>query len=516
VLKLTEAELDAGLALVEEHGLSELLPPMFEVPALRYSLKPIRRLMSTVDLHLRETSPALTLIAQKQKYLVRPIHLLDPIDTIFYTALVRRLAPLIEDKRPKKSAKIVFSYRFKKGTKRQFELSTGWRGYSKRANEMAHQAEYVAIADIADFFAHTYLHRLNNALADLTGLTAESALLERWLGTWSPDRTVVSQGLPVGQLASNVLAEGLLVEVDDFLASKGFQFIRYVDDYYFFCQDESSAFEALYELGQRLANVERLGLNAAKTRIIRADKLKEELVSPNRVLQARRDAFIENFLQGDPYGIVDWAALTHAQQTKIDGINADEMLEEALAADIVDLSKVTFALQVLGALRRKGSADLVIKNLAVLGPVSRHVGRFLLALESAGPASVQRLAKRVMKYIEDGRFKTPYQVIWLLDPFTRSGVWDNDDALRRLLKWSDELVQRQALLALSQSPKRSSRQEVRTARNNASSWVQRAALFGWRTLPKDEREHGWPRYRGAWTVEQVMNRAVVEYARSLA
>jgi len=62
---------------------------------------------------------------------------------------------LIEDNVRPRRRKIVFSYRFKKGTKRQFELRTDWRGYGKRASEMAKKAVRSPLRNIADFFAHT-------------------------------------------------------------------------------------------------------------------------------------------------------------------------------------------------------------------------------------------------------------------------------------------------------------------------------------------------------------------------
>jgi hypothetical protein len=317
-------------------------------------------------------------------------------------------------------------------------------------------------------------------------------------------------------VASNFLGETVLIEVDDFLADRGLVFARYLDDYYVFCDSQSSAMEALYSLGERLMLEERLGLNMAKTRVMPSTELMERLDSPRPSLRAKRREFVAQVLGGDPYGHVTAVTLSKPAKEYLRQLDAEKMLDDALDADIVDLTKLGIALQALGALQNAAVADRVLNKLNLVGPASRDVGNFLISLEKLPSSVVQGIAKKVLRFVEDDEFKTAYQKIWLLEPFTRAPVWDQDSALIRLLeKDPNPLVRRQALLALSLSPKRASRIELKRSLTDASPWLRRAALFGIRFLPPDERNHAYPRYKQAdWTFSNAVDHAVVEYSMS--
>ena len=515
MIQLTGAELDAALQLIERTNLSNLLPPAFEVKAMRHSWAPIRKLLQTVDLHTYQPQPAVTLVSPKQKWTLRPIQLLDPLDTLLYTALVRRLAPKVEANRRPKREKSVFSYRFSRTASSSW-LTSSWDDFQARVRELCNKYTYAVAADIADFYPNVYLHRLNNAVSDATKMTAEATLTERWLARWSPTGIAVSQGLPVGPVASNFLGEAVLIEVDDFLADRNLVFARYLDDYYIFCQSQSAATEALYSLGERLMLEERLGLNMAKTRVMSSAELKKRLDSPRPSLRAKRHEFVVQVLGGDPYGHVTAVTLTKPAKEYLKQLDAEKMLDDALSADIVDLTKLGIALQALGALQNASVADRVLDKLDLLAPASRDVGTFLIALEKLPSAVVQRIAKKVLRFVEGDAFKTAYQKIWLLEPFTRKPVWDHDAALIRLLgKDPSPLVRRQALLALSLSPKHASRIELKRSLTDPSPWLRRAAFFGIRFLPPDERNHAYPRYKQTdWTIGNAVDRAVVDYAKA--
>jgi hypothetical protein len=517
VIKLTEPELDDALQLIERTNLSNLLPPAFEVKAMRHSWAAIRNLLKTVDLLTYQPQPALTLVSPKQKWTLRPIHLLDPLDTLLYTALVRRLAPKIEASRRPKREKSVFSYRFSSRTPSTW-LTSSWDDFQSRVRGLCKKHSYVAAADIADFYPNVYLHRLNNAISDATKMTAESNLIERWLGRWSPTGVATSQGLPVGPVASNFLGETVLIEVDDFLADRGHVFARYLDDYYIFSDSQSAAMEALYSLGERLMLEERLGLNMAKTRVMPSTELMKRLDSPRPSLRAKRREFVVQVLGGDPYGHVTAVTLSKPAKEYLRQLDAEKMLDDALTGDIVDLTKLGIALQALGALQNAAVADRVLDKLNLVGPASRDVGNFLISLEKLPSSVVQGIAKKVLRFVEDDNFKTAYQKIWLLEPFTRTPVWDQDAALIRLLeKDPNPLVRRQALLALSLSPKHASRIEIKSSLTDSSPWLRRAALFGIRFLPPDERNHAYPRYKQAdWTLSNAVDHAVIEYSKASA
>jgi hypothetical protein len=515
-LRVTADELDAGLALVQQGGLCELLPPFLEVAAFTQSWVDVRPVLERIDLETHEIRPAITLLGPKQKYVVRPVQLLDPVDTILYSAVVRRLAPAIEAKRSPQSERRVFSYRFAADTVSDFALENSWSDFRQRVLELCEVYTHVVLADIADFFPNVYLHRLGNTVAAL-GFDREARLLERWLSRWStPDMTPTSYGLPVGQLASNLLSEALLTEVDEFLA-RDYEFVRYVDDYYIFARSQGEAFAALHALSNRLLSTERLHLNTAKTKIRESNAVARSLGNHETDLEALRDTFIRLALHGDPYGQVDVDVDPGEELNElIATIDAPNRLRLALGPDFLDLKEIGFALQVLGATGDVLSTPLVLSNLAVLGAASRQVANYLIALEEQRPQSAKQIAGDLLRFINDPTtFKSTFQLIWLLEPFTRSDNWDHAAELARLAQRSTEtLVRRQALLGASRSRNRSLLLDLK-ATSPENVWLHRAALYGARYLPPNEREHMWrPFQRGPWDVSTSVNRAVIEYAEA--
>jgi hypothetical protein len=515
-MQLTGNELDAGLQLVERTNLSNLLPHAFEVKAIRQSWVPIRKMLEGVDLRTYQPQPAITLVSPKQKWAVRPIHLLDPLDTLLYTALVWRLAPKVEAGRRPLSEKSVFSHRFTPSASPW--LTSYWNDFQNRLRELSTKHQYVAAADIADYYPNVYLHRLENALSHATKMAEESKVIARWLAKWSPSGVATSQGIPVGPIASNFLGEAVLIEVDDFLADRNLVFARYLDDYYIFCDSQPAAVEALYSLGERLRLEEHLGLNTAKTRVMSSESFRDRIDNPRPSVRAKRQEFVEQVLGGDPYAHVAASTLSKSAKTYLEELDAEKMLDNALKGDIVNLTNVGIALQALGALQKASAADKVLSRLDLLAPASRDVGNFLIALDSLPAQVIQGLAKKVLQFIDGPEFKSAYQVIWLLEPFTRSQVWDEDAALIAVLeRYPNVLVRRQALLALSLSPKRASLIELKKSLSDASPWLRRAALFGIRFLPRDERTHAYPNYTSTdWTVATAVDHAVVEYSRASA
>jgi len=518
VSPLSRPELDAALNLLVRTGLCGLLPRPFELEAIKWAWKDIRPLLGRVDLNDYRPGPALSLSAPKQKYLIRTIHLLDPLDALLYTALVRRLASKIERKRQPLKKKRVFSFRFDGSHKSKFEFVLGWQDFEARLLELCAERPYVAVADISDFFANIYLHRLQGAVFDATGMGAEAQTLFNWLAGWAPGGVRSSQGVPVGLVASNVLAEAMLIEVDDFLVDRGYEYARFVDDFYIFTESESAASQALYGLAEQLAVEDRLELNAAKTRVRTSQSLRGYLLSPHVKLRRRQKRLRAEVRHQDRYAPVDLEKLTADSRDFVKEVQAQQMLGAALKAPIINLRQVTAALEVLGAVGDTEAVDAVVERLPVLASVAPDVARFLLAQDRLGKRHVRSLARKVTKFLKSRVFQTAFQRIWLLEPFVRSTHWSDDAGLVHVWERdTHELVRRHALLGLGMSTKRASRLLVKRGLADSSSWVRRAALFSLRALTPDERKHAYPTFRKkAWDVGSALERAVVGFSKSLA
>lgn len=512
-VKLTVQELDSALAFVREHGASEFFPHPTELQALEACWDKVRPVLESVNLLCYEPQLAFELIAPKTRYTVRPAHLLDPVDTLLLAGLLARLAPAIEQARSPLSDGIVFSFRASSEKRRPFFLRTDFDGYQKKLKEKTRAAGFVASADIVDFFPRIYLHRLRNAVHDITQRPYETSALMRFLDAWSHG---TSYGVPTGPTVSNLLAEALLIEVDQFLNSHQLNFVRNVDDYFIFGDTEPECSKALYLLGSRLQESQGLSLNMAKTGVMSTQQFRTEVLRAKDPDTALRNKIRAKVFHGNPYAQVDYDELTYEQKSIVDKVDARRMLEKALEGDAVDLSAVRFVLNLLTAFKRPDLVDPVLENLNRLAPVSSSVARFLNVFDQVESADRVRIGQRLLEYVRQGAFVPDYQTIWLLEPFTQSERWDNLADLRVIAReHRNKFVRRQAILALGQIGDRSALLDLKGRFDDTADWERRAILFACRKLPPDERDAFYSQLRvsGAWRISNLVTKALVAYSR---
>jgi len=512
-VKLTPQELDLALAFVREHGASEFFPYPPELRAIEACWDKVRPVLERVDLLCHEPRPAFELMAPKARYGVRLAHILDPVDTLLVAGLLARLAPAVEQARPPLSAGTVFSFRVSCDEERPFFLRTDFEGYHQKLRKKTRASKFVARTDIVDFFPRVYHHPLENAVQATTHQTHETSALMRLLSAWSHG---TSYGIPTGPAVSNLLAEALLIEVDQFLTSHSVDFLRIVDDYFIFGETEADCRKALFSLASRLQESQGLSLNMAKTGVMKSDEFAVAVLWTEDPDRALRDKIRSRVFGGNPYAQVDYDKLTAAQKKIVDEMDARRMLEKALETDAVDLSAVRFVLNVLTALRRPDLVSPILDSLDRLAPVSNAVARFLNVFDQVESTDRVHIGQRLLDYARRAEFVPDYQIVWLLEPFTQSEKWDNLTDLRVIARDNaNEFVRRQAILGLGQIGDRSALLDQKGRYDAARDWEQRAILFACRRLPTDEREALYRRLRvsGDWSISNLLTKALVAYSR---
>lgn len=509
-LLLTPDELDAGLAMLLQSGSCDLLPTSFEAAAVKRSWTRIRPILEAVDLRSYIPHLAMLLGAPKDRFLMRPIHVLDPLDVVLFTGLVRRIAADIEAARQPESDGIVFSHRFRGQPANTFALQGEWPSFQARLQALCAAHAYVAVGDISDFFPNAYLHRLQSVLSSI-GRSGEADVLDRWLQRWStPLGSAVSQGLPVGHLPANLLSEAALIATDAWIADK-YDFVRYADDYYIFCDSHSEAVGALYKLAEWLMIKERLFLNAAKTRVRPSQELCDAHAHPPAA-QAIHHEFVERILGGDPYEDVSDDELDDDDRAYIAQIDALEHLAKGLQTTNIDFARVRLALHVMTATADDSAIAFLVANLQSLAPVVREVSKYFSALARHG-RDLRAAGAGIIEYITRSH-PSAFEVVWLLEPFVQDSRWNHLPDLRKLSAAvrSEPLAYRQWLLALSETRDRPALMLVQDGLSGLPV-VRRASLFGLRHLPKHEREHQW-KVAKEWTLANCIEKAVIDYARA--
>ena len=205
------------------------------------------------------------LVPKKTFYDFRKCALIDIVDEIKYLSIVLLIAKKIESKRVSKT--IAFSYRYNPSENgRLFNKDYNYSSFKKEYRRLSSMKKYKIIVetDISNFYDRLNLHRLNSTLLSFDDIDNKiSYIINELLLFWA-NRD--SYGLPVGSNASRILAEALLIEIDNFLISNKIKFCRYVDDYRFFATNVNEANKILTKFVEIL-NKHGLSINIGKTKM---------------------------------------------------------------------------------------------------------------------------------------------------------------------------------------------------------------------------------------------------------
>jgi hypothetical protein len=159
--------------------------------------------------------------------------------------------------------------------------------------------------DIAQYFSNINQHELVNQL-EHQGLSSEiSRFAEKFLGGLTLDRS--SRGLVQGSFASDLLGNGFLTGIDDYIKEKSVKHYRYVDDIYMLFESNAKFQSFFPDFVKRLREWD-LALNERKTFASAPLKLlKEETELDKAIAIAKKEAkekLTESFtveIDGGPY-----------------------------------------------------------------------------------------------------------------------------------------------------------------------------------------------------------------------
>jgi len=252
-------------------------------------------------------NPLLTIDVPKSSLSVRPGSVLAIEDKIVMFAIASLIAPRLDKNLPD----TVYSWRVKKGTnsKRLFEdheilklpflkrstirkrvaFVEPWYGVWPRFIkdlEVAYEEDgyrFMVISDIVAYFENIDLSILRDIL--LRHLPKEPriinfivSLLEHWC--WpsihgAPSVRGIPQGNGVSSFMGNVYLLPLDIAFQRFCERHKAKYLRYMDDVKVLARDEHVARDALFLMNEELRKL-RLNIQAAKTRLLRDEEIREE------------------------------------------------------------------------------------------------------------------------------------------------------------------------------------------------------------------------------------------------
>lgn len=219
-----------------------------------------------------EFRPLQYILTPKNRYVFdyRKAAIISPSCLAKFLSIVFEYADIVESARIPTEENIVFSCRFRPTSEGIFNKEIGysnWREETKKRANTRH-CQFIVSCDIAAFYDRLNIHRIESTLrsigVDPRLVTKTNDLLLFWSKR-------DSYGIPIGNVASRILAEAALIDIDQYLISQGIVFTRYVDDYRLFAPSLLIAQEWMNKLTTRLFR-DGLMLNTGKTQIRKVEQ----------------------------------------------------------------------------------------------------------------------------------------------------------------------------------------------------------------------------------------------------
>lgn len=283
------------------------------------------------------------------------------------------------------------------------------------------------------------------------------------------------------------------------MISEGFDFVRWVDDYFFFTRSEQQAQQILIALAERLYENHGLTLSALKTKIQSADRFSRRFkTNPDSEVDARLAKFKELSSRFDPYADQE-IEITEAERAEIAEIDLGELIAEAIEdRDLVDYETLSALLRhpellsILVVPGRKRLGDVLLRNVEHLYPIAGEVAGFFDSFHDQSWRDRKSVRKRLLESIQpkQGKWPPDFYVMWILSVFAQSNVWrESPDFARIYRDHRSSLIRRSAALAVSVNGTRADAVEIKDHYSSASPLERLAILFASRQLGKDERKH---------------------------
>jgi hypothetical protein len=298
----------------------------------------------------------------------------------------------------------------------------------------------------------------------------------------------------VGPFGSILLAEACLADVDSFLIRKGYEHVRYVDDFRIFLPDQKTAIQALHDLTEFLYSVHRLSIQGAKTHLYTAARFTEkELIDPEESELNRRRQRLSELLDDvdllSIYSEPEEIEITPEMENQAlrDALLA--MFREVIRARPIHLGFARYLLRRARLLRTRVILEDLLANLESLMPVLRDVIGCLLTVYPRNSPSA--IGSALVGLIEKSDFRDlTFVQSWVLHALsTVPGFCSSNRALGLAERARPEIRDRYgALIARTHRVVDWVRERKETWPNTAP-WSQRAIIWAGSILPPDERRH---------------------------
>lgn len=461
---------------------SDFFPRAFEFDALWHSWDDVKKELTTKNVGKHWVTSPRTLTSMKPKGGFRVVQQLDPLDTIVYTALAYSIADKVEAARVPKDQHVACSYRIDLDNGSLFAEGNGFGEFTAQSEKLANENEYVLATDITDFYNQIYLHRLNNAIEFADG--SLKPLGDDVEGFLSRLNGKASQGVPVGPAASIIMAEAVMMDIDEFLINKGVSHTRYVDDFRIFSETKEQLLSVLEDLTLYLYENHRLTLSSDKTKIIESEKYINEILHNHYELE-RVEIFhtLEIF---NPYsGESEEIEIPVEDEEEIAGEQINVLADKVLERKVLDLGLSRALIRKAKTYKIPDLAGIIFEKFEFFIPVINDVCLYLHSVTDA--EFVTEWKDALISISESPLMERALVRLWFEWYLSNSAELLKISQLRRFIFSGPNIVSQSqaAILSKNLAWVRDKKADLYTV----GAWERRAILRATQILPSDEREH---------------------------
>jgi len=479
---LTQESLEFAKEHISRFYDTDFYPKPFEFEAIWYNWGEVVKELTSRNIHKMAFNSPRSLPWKKPKGGYRVVHQLEPLDSLVYVALVYQVANDIELARIPQEESVACAYRINISEGSLFAAGSGYERFREASKSLASNYSHVLLTDITDFYNQLYLHRLNNAIEHSNPKQKNLADDIEYFLTALNDKA--SQGVPVGPASSIVLAEAVLIDVDQFLIDLGVEHTRYVDDFRIFSSDIRELDKVLQHLTHYLYANHRLTLSSEKTFVLSAHEFIGQLENPYEIEKIR---VIEEIEVLHPY-TQETLDVEYVEDDEKSDENVAQKIYEALEGVVkknpIDLGFGRALLRQARGLKTKEIVPLVTKYFDLLAPMSNNVIIYLN--EVADDQLVEELRPFFSSIADANYVQSELIRMWIEWFLTNHVGFIKDAKIRAFLYKSPSLITQARAAVLEKN--------ISWVRNKKSSylnsglWERRAILFASQILPTDEKE----------------------------
>jgi hypothetical protein len=473
---------------------SDFFPKLFEFQCLWAYWDEVREYLTTTDIEDIEVTIPRLMAVPKANGGFRVVHQLDPLNAIVYTAMAYMVAESVELARLPLAEKAACSYRINLDHRagKFFGEGNGYKDFVDQSRILCARYSHVLETDITDFYNQIYLHRLQNALSVAeNSLTDLSRDIETFLIRLNDK---VSHGVPVGPVASIIMSEAVLIDVDSFLVDKGYQFTRYVDDYRIFGESKVELQKLLNELTIYLHVNHRLVLSGSKTKFYSSEEFVERILDePIEIERREIHQALEHIeaISGYPFADDDASDMPPNVVERTNVLRS--LMSRVCDMDKLDLGLARHVLRRCRRYKLRAIIPQLLDNFDFFAPVITDVVLYLSAvtnisfLERYGDQLISICVSSEVAQIDFVRY-------WLTHYVVRNYILATDIRFKRFVL-SNPYIEHQAQLAFI-TRRVAWVREWRSRMNTLGDWDRRQLLRSTIVLARGERRPLYERIEG--------------------